>query len=199
MYFAIYLAHSFLGAGGPLKTDPRTRPASSLGPRMIATATAQEVRAKFRNPTPRPGETTGLRGWNGGGPDARYGTVPTADYVSHQNNEIAIICQIETPEAVNVVDQIAAVPGVDGLFFGPGDYAHRIGRLGTISHPEVLAAMEQAAAACRRHKRFLGTIGIGQEHYQKVRSMGAQLICPGGDMRVMNHGLRELVKSFATD
>ena len=155
--------------------------------------------AKFRNPTPRPGETTGLRGWNGGGPDARYGTVPPAEYVSHQNNEIAIICQIETPEAISLVDQIAAVPGVDGLFFGPGDYAHRIGRLGTISHPEVLAAMEKAAAACRRHGRFLGTIGIGREHYQQVRSMGAQLVCPGGDMRVMNHGLRELVKSFATD
>src|ERR1035437_5624447 len=56
--------------------------------------------AKFRNPSPSPGEVTGFRGWNGGGVDARYGTVPPAEYVRQQNNEVAIICQIETPEAV---------------------------------------------------------------------------------------------------
>lgn len=46
-YFATYLAHSFLGAGGPPKTDPVTRPASGVGPRMIAIATAQEIRANL--------------------------------------------------------------------------------------------------------------------------------------------------------
>lgn len=152
--------------------------------------------AKFRNPSPSTGEVTGLRGWNGGGPDARYGMVPPADYVRHQNNEIAILCQIETPEALARLDEIAAVPGVNGLFFGPGDYAHRIGHLGKITHPEVIDAMRLVAAACQRNGKFLGTIGIGREHYQKVRELGALLICPGGDMRVMNHGLRELVKTF---
>lgn len=152
--------------------------------------------AKFNNPSPFPGETTGLRGWNGGGPDARYGTVAPSEYVRHQNNEVAIICQIETPEALSRLEEIAAVPGVDGLFFGPGDYAHRIGHLGSISHPEVIAAMKLIAEACKRHGKFLGTIGIGREHYQQVRGLGAQLICPGGDMRVMYHGMRELIKTF---
>ena len=152
--------------------------------------------AKFLNPSPTTGEVTGVRGWNGGGVDARYGTVPSAEYVRQQNNEVAIICQIETPEAVAQVEEIVAVPGVDGYFFGPGDYAHRIGLLGKISHPNVLSAMRLLAEACTRHHKFLGTIGIGREHYQQVRSLGAQLICPGGDMRVMNYGLRELVKTF---
>jgi len=44
-YFARYLAHSFLGAGGPPKVDPATRPAQGLAPHMIAIATAQELRA----------------------------------------------------------------------------------------------------------------------------------------------------------
>ena len=153
--------------------------------------------AKFRNPTPAPGEVTGLRGWNGGGPDARYGTVAHSDYVRHQNTESAIICQIETPEAVGRLEEIASVPGVDGLFFGPGDYAHRIGHLGKITHPEVISAMKLVAEACKRHGRFLGTIGIGREHYQQVRQLGAQLICPGGDMRVMSYGMRELINTFS--
>jgi 2-keto-3-deoxy-L-rhamnonate aldolase RhmA len=158
---------------------------------------AQIVRwSKFNNPTPAPGETTGQRGWNGGGIDARYGTVPAAEYVAHQNRETAILCQIETETAVQNVDAITATPGVDGIFFGPGDYAHRIGRLGQIGHADVLAAMEKVAVACRKHGKFWGTLGIGREHYLKVKALGAQLICPGGDVRTLNLGLRELAKTF---
>lgn len=155
--------------------------------------------AKFLNPSPSPGEVTGLRGWNGGGVDARYGTVPSAEYVRQQNNEVAIICQIETPEAIAHVDDIVSVPGVDGYFFGPGDYAHRIGQLGKTTHPEVIEAMKLLSASCKRHNKFWGTIGIGRDNYRQVRSLGAQLICPGGDMRIMNYGMRELIKAFAED
>jgi 4-hydroxy-2-oxoheptanedioate aldolase len=41
-----------------------------------------------------------------------------------------------------------------------------------------------------------GTLGIGREHYLKVKALGAQLICPGGDVRVMLNGVRELAKTF---
>ena len=152
--------------------------------------------AKFKNPSPAPGEVTGLRGWNSGGVDGRYGTLSPADYVHHQNNEVAILCQIETEEAVAELDAIVATPGVDGIFFGPGDYAHRIGKLGQISHPDVVAAMRQLAASCQRHKKFWGTIGPGRENYLKVKALGAQLICPGGDVRTLNLGLRELARTF---
>jgi 2-keto-3-deoxy-L-rhamnonate aldolase RhmA len=155
--------------------------------------------AKFNNPTPAPGETTGRRGWNAGGIDGRYGTLTPAAYVHHQNNEVAILCQIETEEAVRELDAIVATPGVDGIFFGPGDYAHRIGRLGQLSHPEVVDAMRRVAEACKRHGKFWGTLGPGRENYRQVRALGAQLICPGGDVRVMINGIRELVKTFAED
>ena len=107
--------------------------------------------SKFNNPSPAAGETVGLRGWNGGGIDARYGTVPATDYVAHQNRQIAILCQIETETGLKNVDAIVSTPGVDGIFFGPGDYAHRIGRLGQIGHADVLAAMRTVAIACDRH------------------------------------------------
>lgn len=152
--------------------------------------------AKFNNPTPSPGEVTGMRGWNAGGIDARYGTVPAADYVRQQNNDIAILCQIETEEALAHVDEIIGTPGVDAIFFGPGDFAHRIGALGQLSHPQVLGAMQTVADACRRHGKWWGTLGIGREHYSKVKALGAQLICPGGDVRVMLNGIRELAKTF---
>ena len=152
--------------------------------------------AKFNNPNPGPGEVVGLRGWNGGGIDARYGTLPVSDYVRQQNNQVAILCQIETEEALAEVDGIIGTPGVDAIFFGPGDFAHRIGQIGQIGHPKVFDAMARVAEACRRHGKWWGTLGIGRDHYAKVKSLGAQLICPGGDVRVMLNGIRELAKTF---
>ncbi len=152
--------------------------------------------SKFNNPNPLPGEVTGQRGWNGGGIDARYGTLPAADYVRRQNNEIAIICQIETQESLARVDEIASTPGVEALFFGPGDFAHRLGFVGQLSHPKVTEAMRSVARACSRQGKWWGTLGIGPDHYRQVRELGAQLICPGGDARVMINGIRELAKTF---
>jgi len=162
-----------------------------------AAEAAQIVRwAKFNNPTPANGEVIGQRGWNGGGIDARYGTVSASDYIAHQNREIAILCQIETEKGLAAVDEILATPGVDGIFFGPGDYAHRIGRVGQIGHKEVMDAMRTVAQACAQQGKFWGTLGIGREHYLQVKALGAQLICPGGDVRTMNLGLKELAKTF---
>jgi 2-keto-3-deoxy-L-rhamnonate aldolase RhmA len=59
-----------------------------------------------------------------------------------------------------------------------------------------LDAMRTVAASCRRHGKWWGTLGIGREHYQMVKGLGAQLICPGGDVRVMLNGVRELAKTF---
>jgi hypothetical protein len=57
--------------------------------------------------------------------------------------------------------------------------------------------MRLLADSCKRHRKFWGTIGPGRENYELVRSLGAQLICPGGDVRVMINGIRELAKTFA--
>jgi len=152
--------------------------------------------AKFNNPTPGPDEAIGLRGWNGGGIDARYGTLPVAEYVRQQNNEVALLCQIETQDALDLVDEIASVPGVNGLFFGPGDFAHNIGNLGQIGHPKVFEAMAKVGDACKRHGKFWGTLGIGRENYVKVKELGAGFICPGGDVRVLINGIRELAKVY---
>lgn len=152
--------------------------------------------ARFNNPAPVDGETIGQRGWNAGGVDGRYGNLTAAAYVAHQNRETAILCQIETEDALKRVDEIVEVKGVDGIFFGPGDFAHRIGLLGQLAHQDVLAAMGKVAEACKRQGKFWGTLGIGREMYEKVRGMGASFISPGGDVRVMNLGMRELARAF---
>lgn len=155
--------------------------------------------AKFNSPTPAPGEATGQRGWNGGNIDGAYATLPALDYIHHQNTQTMVICQIEHEAALAEAAAIAAVPGVDGLFFGPGDFSVSIGLPGQIRHPRVRAAMEQVAAAVRAAGKWWGTIAVGAEMCADVQSLGARLISPGGDIKVMQFGLRELVKTFGTE
>lgn len=152
--------------------------------------------AKFHNPAPAPGEVTGDRGWNGGNIDAAYGAFPAAAYIRHQNTQTLVICQIENDAALDEVAAIAAEPGVDGLFFGPGDYSASLGLAGQISHPRVLAAMERVNAAVRAAGKWWGTVAVGPTMFAEARRRGAQLLCPGGDLKVMNLGLAELVKTF---
>lgn len=152
--------------------------------------------AKFNNPHPAPGEVTGGRGWNGGNIDAAYATVPAADYIRHQNTQTMLICQIETEAAVAEAGAIAAVPGVDGLFFGPGDYAMASGVPGQIDHERVREGMAKVAAAAQAAGKWWGTVAVGPDMFARAYAQGARLICPGGDLKVMQLGLRELVRTF---
>lgn len=152
--------------------------------------------AKFNNPAPAPGEAIGQRGWNGGNIDAAYATVPALDYIRHQNTQTMIICQIETGTAVAAAEAIAGVPGVDGLFFGPGDYSVSIGLPGQIDHEQVRAAMGTVARAAAAAGKWWGTVAVGAAMCARVQALGARLICPGGDVKVMQLGVRELVKTF---
>jgi 2-keto-3-deoxy-L-rhamnonate aldolase RhmA len=165
---------------------------------------AEEARAivhwaRFNNPDPATGEVTGQRGWNAGNVDAQYGSLPPLEYIRQQNRETAILCQIETARALGQLEGIVSVKGVDGIFFGPGDFSHSIGKIGQLTHPDVLAAMQQVADACRQHGKCWGTLGIGKEMYQTVRALGANFVSPGGDLRTMRLGIQELAKSFAVD
>jgi 2-keto-3-deoxy-L-rhamnonate aldolase RhmA len=152
--------------------------------------------AKFNNPTASASGPSGHRGWNGGNIDASYGNIPASDYIQQQNADSFILCQIETEEAVANAAEIAAVPGVNGLFFGPGDYSTSLGLAAQISHPLVHEALVAVARAAQVAGKWWGTIAVGHEMQTRIREMGGQFLCPGGDVKVMNLGLRELWKTI---
>jgi 2-keto-3-deoxy-L-rhamnonate aldolase RhmA len=162
---------------------------------------AQEARqivewARFHNPNPQPGEATGRRGWNGGNIDARYGNIPPADYIRQQNTETFLLAQIEHESALAEAEAIARTPGIDGLFFGPGDYAASLGLAGQLSHPRVNEALEKIAQAAATAGIWWGTLAVTPEMQLRARGLGASFLSPGGDVKVMNLGLRELTKIF---
>lgn len=77
----------------------------------------------------------GIRGVSGMSRATGFGDI--AGYHKAARDEIAILVQVETAQAMDDIENIAAVPGVDGIFIGPADLAAAIGYLGEPSHPEV--------------------------------------------------------------
>ena len=133
---------------------------------------------------------------NGGNIDAAYGNLPAATYICEQNTARAIVCQIENDAALAEVEAIAATPGVEALFFGPGDYAASRGEAGQITSPAVVEAWGRVSRAARAAGKAWGTVAVGSGLWEKARALGAGLLCPGGDVKTMNLGLRELARTF---
>jgi 4-hydroxy-2-oxoheptanedioate aldolase len=102
----------------------------------------------------------GNRALDGGNVDGQFCLLPIEDYLRHSNTERMIVLQIESPEALEHVEAIAAVPGFDLLLFGPGDFSHRIGKPGQLDDPRVVAARKRVAAAARAHGKFAMTAGL---------------------------------------
>jgi len=126
----------------------------------------------------------GNRGLDGAGLDGDYGIqvwVENSRYTDDANDQTFIVAQIETPEAVSKVDEVAAVPGIDALFVGPGDLGLR---LAVSPRPDVKnldSAIEQVSAAARRHGKAWGAATGSLETLLRYRRMGAQVIPWGGD------------------
>ncbi len=102
----------------------------------------------------------GKRALDGGNIDGMFCLVPQEEYLRHSNTERIVILQIESPEALEHVEAIAALPGFNGFLFGPGDFSHRIGKAGQITAPEVVAARQRVARAARAHGKFAMTSGL---------------------------------------
>src|ERR1700750_2805559 len=102
----------------------------------------------------------GKRALDGGNVDGQFCLVPMDEYLRHTNTERIVVLQIESPEALENVEEIAAVPGFDMFLFGPGDFSHLIGKAGQIGAPEVVAARKRVAAAAQKHGKHLMVPGM---------------------------------------
>lgn len=137
----------------------------------------------------------GRKPLDSGNLDGLFCQVPLAEYATHCNTERLVILQIESPEAVENVDAIAAVPGFDALLFGAGDFSHRVGKLGQISDPEIVAARKRVAAAARKHgKRVMAASLYGQK--DMLMAEGTDIFTLGADVIALGAGFRQMVADF---
>ncbi len=99
-------------------------------------------------------------------------------YFAEFEEYLLIICQIETKQAVENIEEIAAVDGVDMLFIGPYDLSGSIGKPGAFDDPEVKALFEEARDKIKRSGKWLGCITTGAEQTNTFYEQGFDfLIC----------------------
>ena len=98
----------------------------------------------------------GVRGVSGTTRATRYGRVK--DYLGRVEDETAVLLQVETQAALDAAEDIAAVDGVDGIFFGPADIGADMGLLGNPMHPDIWARIRPVAKALMARGMPVGTL-----------------------------------------
>lgn len=137
----------------------------------------------------------GRRPADGGNADAGFLFHPSSRYMEDSNNEKFVICQIEDPEAMEQLDEIAAVEGIDMLFFGPGDYSHALGIPGQFSDRRVRSAWKKVAEKCEEHGKFAGTVA-NPDNVAELHSWGYRFLNMLSDVGILHKHIPEMLKAF---
>nr|WP_318384442.1 aldolase/citrate lyase family protein [uncultured Enterobacter sp.] len=111
---------------------------------------------------------------------SHWGTNP--DFVQHARDELCLILQMETPEAIGNIEAIAALEGVTGFFIGPGDLSAAMGYPGNPSHPEVQKMIKKGVQTCVRLGKPCGIVGGNPELANQYQSMGFRFVALASDM-----------------
>jgi 4-hydroxy-2-oxoheptanedioate aldolase len=109
--------------------------------------------------------------------------------IEHAQRETFLVAQVESPTAVANLDETAAVPGLDGLFVGPGDLGLRRRFQAPDEQLTYSQALDRVADACRKHGKFWGSLPRSVEELQDLHQRGAELLVWGIDIVFLHQGL----------
>ena len=116
-----------------------------------------------------------------------------SDYVSKANEYITVIVQAEHVEAVENIREIVRVKGVDAVLVGPYDLSASLGRMGKVTHPDVVKAIDRITAVCQEADVPLGIFGTEAEAVKPYIDKGFTLIVVGTDTLMLGKAGREML------
>jgi 4-hydroxy-2-oxoheptanedioate aldolase len=125
---------------------------------------------------------------------ARWNQVP--GYLQEANEEICLVVQVETAGAMDNLDAILAVEGVDGVFIGPSDLSASMGPVGNAAHPEVVEVINQGLAAIRAAGKYSGMLCMDPALVEGYVSQGANFVGVAVDTLLLTQGAARLVRQF---
>jgi 2-dehydro-3-deoxyglucarate aldolase/4-hydroxy-2-oxoheptanedioate aldolase len=139
----------------------------------------------------------GVRGVNVQGFDADFTRKSAVELARDANRDHFIAIQIETAGALEEVEAIAAIDGVDLLFVGPADLSQSLGVLGQFDDPKMWAAIDRLAAACRTHGKSWGIVPAGPAYADRCAEKGCRMLTFGSDVLAMRLGVQALKTMYA--
>jgi 2-keto-3-deoxy-L-rhamnonate aldolase RhmA len=119
-----------------------------------------------------------------------------ASYVESANHDIAVIIQAEHIDAVNNIEDIVKVEGIDAIFIGPYDLSASMNKMGVIDDVEVVAAIDLVTRACQRNNIALGYFGVDAESVKPYIDKGYKLICTGVDAGFVTQGAQQVLQQL---
>lgn len=136
----------------------------------------------------------GVRGFSQAPRAARFGRVP--NYHATCEAEICVIVQIESQRALDNIEEIAAVEGVDALFVGPGDLSTSLGYIGRQGHADVVAAIETTIARITATGRACGILTGDETLARRYMAAGTTFTAVGSDMTLLARTTEALAARF---
>lgn len=127
---------------------------------------------------------------------SRYNHVD--DYVAQAEGEICIIAQIETQTGIDNTATIAAVDGVDALFYGPGDLSCVIGKVGQTAGKDVRELISQEVARCRELGIAIGTLIPNESASDWASEVGFDFVSVGNDYSMITGGAKRIVSALGS-
>ncbi|WP_456285007.1 HpcH/HpaI aldolase family protein [Microbacterium sp. JZ101] len=117
-------------------------------------------------------------------------------YLRDAAEHVAVYVQIETAEGVDNAADIAATPGIDGVFVGPADLAASMGLLGQQTHPEVVAAVKRVFEAAAAVGRPCGVNAFDPAAARAYAEAGARFLLVGADVALLARASEALADGF---
>src|SRR5690606_7182942 len=124
----------------------------------------------------------------------RFGAV--TDYIARAEEEICVLVQIETKAALDRVDEIVAVNGIDGVFFGPADLSADFGHLGSPGHPSVVEAIAGGVERVRAAGKPAGILVGEAAQAREWLDRGVRFVACSSDLNLLVRGARNLIEDL---
>lgn len=118
------------------------------------------------------------------------------EYVESANDQTVVVVQAEHIQAVQNLEEIVHVPGVDCVLMGPYDLSASLGKMGQLDDPSVVAAMDRITSVCRAARMPLGYFGVTASAVQPMMQQGYTLITAGVDTLLLGHAAGQMLKQL---
>ncbi|WP_392561020.1 2-dehydro-3-deoxyglucarate aldolase [Orbus sturtevantii] len=136
----------------------------------------------------------GIRGVSVSHRSNAFGSIK--DYFEKINQNICVMLQIETQQALDNVEEIVAIDGVDGIFVGPSDLSASLGHFGNPQHPEVQAAIKKVFDVAKKHGKGGGILAPVEAEAREYLAMGATFVAVGNDLGLLRSATQALADKF---
>jgi 4-hydroxy-2-oxoheptanedioate aldolase len=161
---------------------------SLLIPYVSTAAEAKAAVAHTRYPP------AGVRGVAGTTRATRFGRVK--DYAKRAHEEICVLVQVETQAAIDNIEAICAVDGVDGVFIGPADLHASLGYTGEIANPKVKPMIDEAIRRIRKAGKAPGILTPNEADAKHWLGCGGLFVAVGADVGILARGAEALAAKF---